>query len=139
MASAAPNVRIGLGIDGDHLYFDATLGAGGILNSRFRSFFLTANAGVSWEFSKNGSIGPHIGAVQYLDPSWYGDADVDFEDDTGFLAGVHMTIGYDVSFYFALDYITGEPEVTPETRANASADSLDFSGVLLQFGVRGTF
>jgi hypothetical protein len=139
MVSAAPNFRMGLGFDMEDIYIDATAGAGILLNSRFRSFFLDANVGVNWEFNQSGRIGPHVGIIHFMDPSWFGDVDIEFEDETGFMAGVQMIFGYDVSFYFSVDYVSGDPDVSQDTVSRASANTLDFSGILMQFGVRGTF
>jgi hypothetical protein len=138
--STVPNLKLGVGIDTGNAYIDLTGGAGMLVNDRFRSVMLDVDAAFQYKFRKNVLFGPHIGLGYFTSPEWYGDADVDFSDSMGVLFGAQLSVGFDILFTFAIDYAYIQPfDVTTAEPWVASDDTVDFSGLLFQFGMKGRF
>ena len=138
--STVPNLKLGVGIDTGNAYLDLTGGAGMLVNDRFRSVMLDVDAAFQYKFRKNVLFGPHIGLGYFTSPEWYGDAEVDFSDSMGVLFGAQLSVGFDILFTFAIDYAYIQPfDATTTAPWVASEDSVDFSGLLFQFGMKGRF
>ena len=137
--STMPNLRVGLGGELGDFYADGTVGIGLLLNSRFRAMVYRGDVNLHYKFGRNGMIGPHVGVFQISDPEWSGSGDLDVDTETGYVIGAHIQIGYDISFVFSLDYMDSELDVSPSGAWSSNQDTLDFSGIHLQFGVRGKF
>jgi hypothetical protein len=139
--STVPNLKLGVGIDTGNAYLDLTGGAGMLVNDRFRSLLLDLDAAYQFKFRKNVLIGPHLGLAYFTSPEWYGDAEVEFSDSSGALFGVQLSVGFDILFTFAIDYAYIRPFDVESTAPNwtTSEDSVDFSGLLFQFGMKGRF
>jgi hypothetical protein len=138
--STVPNLKLGVGIDTGRAYLDLTAGAGMLVNDRFRSILLDVDAAYQFKFRKNVLFGPHVGVGYFTAPDWYGDATVEFSDSMGALFGVQLSVGFDILFTFAIDYAYIEPfDATTTGDWVASEDSVDFSGLLFQFGMKGRF
>ena len=138
--STVPNLKLGVGIDTGNAYLDLTGGAGMLVNDRFRSVMLDVDAAFQYKFRKNVLFGPHIGLGYFTSPEWYGDAEVDFSDSMGVLFGAQLSVGFDILFTFAIDYAYIQPfDVTTTEPWVASDDTVDFSGLLFQFGMKGRF
>lgn len=138
--STMPNIKLGVGIDTGSAYLDLTGGAGMLVNDRFRSLMLDVDAAYQYKFQKNVLFGPHIGLGYYPTPDWYGDAEIEFSDSMGVLFGAQLSVGFDILFTFAIDYAYIQPfDATTTAPWVASEDSVDFSGLLFQFGMKGRF
>ena len=138
--STMPNLKLGVGIDTGNAYIDLTGGAGMLVNDRFRSVMLDVDGAYQFKFKKNVLFGPHLGLGYFTSPEWYGDAEVDFSDSMGVLFGAQLSVGFDILFTFAVDYAYIQPfDATPRYSWVASDDSVDFSGLLFQFGMKGRF
>lgn len=138
--STVPNLKLGVGIDTGSAYLDLTGGAGMLINDRFRSVMLDVDGAYQHKFQKNVLFGPHVGLGYFTAPDWYGDADVEFSDSMGVLFGIQLSVGFDILFTFAVDYALIDPfDATTTEPWVASEDSVDFSGLLFQFGMKGRF
>jgi hypothetical protein len=138
--STIPNLKLGVGIDTGNAYVDLTGGAGMMVNDRFRSLMLDLDAAYQFKFRKNVLFGPHVGLGYFMNPDWYGDAEIEFSDSSGVLFGVQLSVGFDILFTFAIDYAYIQPfDATVKEPWVASDDSVDFSGLLFQFGMKGRF
>ncbi len=138
--STMPNLRIGVGKESDKWYLDGSGVAGVLVNDRFRAVSLGLDAAAQYRYRKNIVIGPHIGINHYMSPDWSGDALIDFSNTWGFILGGQMCIGYDVLFVFSVDYLYTDPfDFTVSHPWQVNEDSVDFSGLFLQFGIRGKF
>ncbi len=139
LVSTVPTMRAGLGFELDPVYVDATVGVGLLLNSRFQSVMYRADIGAHFSFARNGSFGPHVGLVQFSGLDWHGDADIELDSSAGVTYGVHVKIGYDIAFLMSLDYLSAEADVGSDGAWSADSNVLDFSGLMIAFGVRGRF
>jgi len=138
--STLPNVNIGVGFANPNLYLDLTATAGYLINSRFNSLMLGANAALTFRPEKNFAVGPHLGLMQFANPEWRGDAEMDISDSTALLLGVQASLGYDVLFVLSVDYLYADPmDVKTKDAWIASDDELDISGMAIQFGIQGRF
>jgi len=135
-----PNVRLGVGWASQALYCDLAANAGYLLNERFRSPLLGVDAALLVRLRRNAAAGPHVGFLRITDPEWTGDADLDLDPASAFLFGIQIVIGYDIQFVFAADYLSAEAmDVEAHNGWRTSDDSLDVSGLSLQFGIMGRF
>ena len=139
--STIPNLKLGVGIDTGSAYVDLTGGAGLRVNDRFRSVMLDVDGAYQHKFQKNVLFGPHIGLAYYPAPDWYGDADIEFSDSMGAMFGLQLSVGFDILFTFAIDYAYIQPFDVDSVAEGweVSDDSVDFSGLLFQFGMKGRF
>ena len=138
--STLPTVKLGVGIDTGNAYVDLTGGAGMMVNDRFRSVMLDVDGAYQYKFRKNVLFGPHLGLGYFANPEWYGDAEVDFSDSWGLLFGAQLSVGFDILFTFAIDYSYIQPfDATVKEPWVSSEDTVDFSGLLFQFGMKGRF
>lgn len=136
--TSIPNMRLGIGLNLPESYLDLTGVIGVLLNERFRSLALGLDGCWQYRAKRNVSFGPHLGLMYFPNPEWTGDADVDLESSWATTIGFQLSVGYDILFVFSLDYLAAQPfdaDVDPPWKL--SDDELDFSGVLLQFGVQG--
>ena len=139
--STVPNLKLGVGIDTGSAYVDLTGGAGLLVNDRFRSMMLNVDAAYQQKMRKNVLFGPHIGLGYFTQPDWYGDAELEFSDASSVQMGIQLSVGFDILFTFAIDYAYIQP-FDVESKADGwvtSDDSVDFSGLLFQFGMKGRF
>jgi hypothetical protein len=138
--STVPNIKLGVGMDAGNSYIDLTGGAGMLVNDRFRSLMLDVDGAYQYKFRKNVLFGPHLGLGYFMNPDWYGDAEVDFSDSWGLLFGAQLSVGFDILFTFAIDYAYIQPfDATVKEPWVLSEDQVDFSGLLFQFGMKGRF
>jgi hypothetical protein len=137
-----PNISIGLGVDMSKLYLDATVGAGLLVNDQFRSFLYQADIALSAELSESLFVGPRVGIIVFPDPEWIGDGECEFDGTTGFLVGLQMYMGDRISYLLSADLIFADFNAGGaglDELADPDADSLEFTGLAVQFGVRGEF
>lgn len=140
MLSSVPSIAVGMSIERVSGYIDIKGGAGMILNSKFSSFMFFGTAGIYTEIKPSILMGPHITIAQFSGPSWWGDADIEFSDTTGFLVGMHLIAGDRISYLLSVDYLSASFDVdTAASTAVASETELDISGIAVQFGVRAQF
>ncbi len=83
-----PNVSAGAGIEMGNLFLDATVGAGMILNDRFRSFIIEVGLAANYAVTDSYTIGPRASLLYFLDPEYTEDDSADFDSGAGFLLGV---------------------------------------------------
>ena len=134
-----PNMSMGIGLEFERLYVDVTGGAGVILTSTFRSFLLQANVALWWQPTRSFNVGPHVGVVYFPNPSWLSDADVDFDETLGWMAGLQMSMGDKITYLVALDLLSASFDATAGGTSELDKDNLDIMGFGIQFGVRGLF
>jgi len=136
-----PTIRLGVGLDSENkkLYSNLTGGGGILVNERFRSYILMADLAVHYKHRKNVSMGPHISLMGFMDPEWFGDADVELDSDVGWLVGFEVAIGYDILFVFSIDYLDAKLDASATAPTKITGSELDFSGLAIQFGMRGNF
>ena len=140
MLSSVPSIAVGMAIERDSGYIDVKAGAGMILNSKFSSFMFFGTAGIYSEVRPSILMGPHITIAQFSAPNWWGDADIEFSDTTGYLVGMHLIAGDRISYLLSIDYLAAAFDVDTEaSTAEASEPELDISGIAVQFGIRAQF
>lgn len=139
MVSSMPNASTGIGIEQGKWSAEVTAGVGMILNSSYSSFMLQGTLWGSYEAATSVTVGPHIGLIYLLGPDWSGAADVELADTTGWMAGVHLTMGDKISYLFQVDLISAEVDAQPGTGWSAEGGSLDLTGIAVQFGLKGKF
>ncbi len=146
LVSTMPSLALGAQIAGDSLVGDAQVGVAAFLNSQIRSVGLFGKLGLMMEVEKSILTGPHIGLYYFLEPEWWGDSDVAFDDAIGYLIGWQAIMGDKVSFVFSVDYLMAEIDVSnldTDRRTpggwTASDNKIDISGLAVQFGVRAQF
>jgi len=139
--SSMPTIRLGVGMDSEErkLYTNLSGGGGLLLNERFRSYMLMGDLAVHYKHRKNVSMGPHLSIIGFMDPEWHGDADVELDGDVGWLLGFEVAIGYDILFVFSIDYMDASFDASATAPTRITDTELDFSGVAIQFGMRGNF
>ncbi|MGD9874958.1 MAG: hypothetical protein AB7T27_11930 [Kiritimatiellia bacterium] len=138
--STLPNINLGVGFADPNLYLDLTATAGFLINSRFNSPMIGANAALTFRPEKNFAVGPHLGLMHFVDPEWKGDAELEISDSSALLIGMQASLGYDVLFILSVDYLYADPmDVTAEEEWITSDDELDISGIAIQFGIQGRF
>jgi hypothetical protein len=141
--SIAPNARLGLGIDTDNMIVDLTGGFGVLFNDAFEGSFLTIDIAPRFKMA-NGliTLGPHFTYLKFDELDWSHDADIEFSDSTGFLAGLNFSVGRSISFVLSIDYLGADPfEVTAKAGSgwSLSQQELEMSGIAIQMGVGGHF
>ena len=73
------------------------------------------------------------------DPEWYGDADVDFDEEVALVGGFEIAIGYDIIFTFSLDFFVASLDAKASGATRITDSQIDLDGIAFQFGMRGTF
>ncbi|OVE75617.1 hypothetical protein BVX97_04325 [bacterium E08(2017)] len=139
MISSVPSVSLGLAFERLDGYIDAKVGGGMILNSKFSTFMTFANLSIYKEIHPSIMIGPHATLASFTAPEWWGDADVVFDGNTGYMIGFQMTAGDRIAYLLSVDYVSASFDVDPASTATTSEDVLDITGIAVQFGVRAQF
>jgi len=134
-----PNVSAGAGLEMGDWYLDATLGAGMILNERFRSFVLEAGLAVNYSVTDSFTLGPRASLLYFLGPEYTEDDSADFDSGPGFLVGVQMSLGDKISYIVSVDLLAASLDAEGQPGVTLSDDELDMIGLAFQFGVRGEF
>jgi hypothetical protein len=138
--STFPNVKGGVGVDTDRWYLDFTGAIGVLITDRFRSPLGNLDVCAQYKYRRNVAFGPHIGLIYFWDPEWAGSAEMDITKSSGWLGGLQVSLGYDVLFICSVDYLYAEPfDVQTYNGWIANNDEIDFSGLGVQFGIRGKF
>lgn len=139
-ASLFPSLKLGVGREGMTDYIEILGTVGVWLNDPFQSPFLGVDAAWSYRFRKNLALGPHVAFLYFLSPSWQGAGDFDISSSWGTMGGCQVALGYDLQFMLSLDYVYLQPfDITARGGWETDSDTLDFSGIAIQFGVRGRF
>jgi hypothetical protein len=138
--SSVPNVSFGVAMGFPEGFIDAKIGGGILLNAKLGCTMLSGSAGLSLEVRPSVLFGPHAAGLYYLNPEWWGDTPIEFEDSAGLMLGIHLAAGDRIAYMLSVDYIYAAFDVK-ETPAGvtASDDTLDMSGVAVQFGIRAQF
>jgi len=134
-----PNIAAGVGIDIKDFYLDITGGAGVLINDNFRSYMLEASAALNMPLSESCMLGPRAGVVYFVDPEWTENDDVDFDDTAGFLLGLQLTMGDKIQYLVSVDVLDMSMDADVAANVIPEDDELDFTGLAIQFGVRGEF
>lgn len=134
-----PNVSAGVGLEMGDWYLDATLGAGMILNDRFRSFIVEAGVAANYAVTDSYAIGPRASLIYFLDPEYTEDDSADFDSGAGFLLGIQMSLGDKISYVVSVDLLATSLDATGQPGVTLTDDELDMVGLAFQFGVRGEF
>ena len=142
--SWVPSARLGLGFNTPACYIDITGGGGLLWNNVAPTDFAFADISIPFKLGSKITLGPHYSAMQFGEPDWEGDSDVEFEDADGEAYGLSLTIGGRlVSLRAAIDYwdaefdVATDPLVTRQWSENQ--DSLDYSGWSVHVGVNFRF
>jgi hypothetical protein len=139
MLSSIPSIAAGFAIERVSGYIDVKAGTGMVLNGKFSSFMFFGTAGIYKEIRPSIMMGPHITLTRFSAPSWWGDADIEFEDTIGYLLGMHLIAGDRISYLLSVDYLSAVFDVDPTSPVKANKEELDISGIAVQFGVRAQF
>ena len=134
-----PNLSAGVGVEAGDFFIDVTGGAGLVVNESFRSFLLQVQVSAMYSISDSLAIGPHVGLIHFPDPEWLEDQDLEFDNSTGFIGGLQISMGDRISYFTSVDVIAA----TFDTEAGAAVDveegELSLTALAFQFGVRGEF
>ena len=133
-----PTVSAGVGIDLDKGYVDITGGGGFLFSSSLRALLLMADVGIFWQVNRSLSIGPHLGLLYLIDPTWLEDGDVDIDNSWGLIGGLNINMGEKITYLVSMDFV-GIPLDAETAPGGVSSGSLDISGLAIRFGVRGEF
>lgn len=108
-----------------------------LLNDALNSTNYFGDLAILSKVDSNGvfAIGPHASFISF-NPSWDGQADIAFDDTTGWLLGIKFYVGGSrVKFSGAIDYLNAEFDVTGRNGWVPNSDTLDISGLSIQLGV----
>ena len=133
-----PSVNAGVGIDTDFGFIDITGGTGIIFTDALRSITLQGDVSLQFQAARSLTIGPHLGVVYFVNPSWTGAGDLDFDQAAGFVGGLRACMGDKITYTVAIDMLSTSFDTVPGTGIETSS-SLDITAVGIQFGVRGEF
>jgi hypothetical protein len=134
-----PNVSAGIGMEMGDLYLDATLGAGMIINDRFRSFIIEAGVALNYAVTDSYLVGPRASLLYFVDPEYTEDDSADFDAGAGFLLGLQMALGDKISYVVSVDLLATSLDAEAQSGVVLTDDELDMFGLAFQFGVRGEF
>lgn len=138
--SAVPNMNGGLAFDYGPGYIDVKAGGGMLLNAKLGSYFAYGSVGLFNEVRPSVYIGPHISLAYFVNPEWWGDTDIDFKNELGWLVGLHVATGERIIYMLSADYMSVAFDVDRMgPGVTASDDTLDLSGIAVQFGIRSQF
>ena len=140
--SSFPRISTGISVEQPEGYFDARIGVGMLLNNSLSTTSIFGQLAYSYEIKPSIMIGPHIGFASYSAPSWWGDADVEFDSTTGYMFGGHLTMGDKIAYIFSLDLVNAKFDVKSTGDGWKVADgqtTLDMSGVMISFGFLARF
>jgi len=133
-----PNIAAGVGMDINDFYLEVTGGAGVLINDNFRAYMLEASAALNMPLNESCMLGPRAGVMYFVDPEWTENDDVEFDETAGFLLGLQLTMGDKIQYLVSVDMI--DMSMDADIAAGVEAeDELDFTGLAIQFGVRGEF
>jgi hypothetical protein len=134
-----PNINAGIGMAAKEFYFDLTAGAGLVINDTFRSYLFDVLASASYAPSESFKLGPHAGLIRFTDPTWLDEDGVSFGDTWGWLLGLQLSMGDRILYLVSVDYIGASFDVNADHGITVNRGDLDWSGLAVQFGVRGEF
>ncbi len=135
-----PCLKAGIGINTPVVLLDFLVGGGYAVSAAIHGGFVTGDAYCKFKTSKIFAIGLHAGVMNWT-PKWdfadfaYSDPeDVTFSTVTGILVGPCLTVGTNANFTFSLDYFMGDSDVKTHNGYYASANNINFSGVMVNLG-----
>ena len=139
--SSMPCVAAGVQVELPPGYLDLKAGAGMLLNSRFRSTLFYGDARLLLEMQRSFMIGPHAGLIYFNDPKWWGDADITFRKELGYMFGINAMMGDKIAYLLSVDYVAAKFDITEVGAGWTASDPnmLNMSGIAVQFGVRAQF
>ena len=140
-ASLYPGLKLGVGFEAERIIIDLLANAGYLWNDAFSAKSVGADVFLRFKLDRRGifTLGPHLGIVRF-DPEWDAESDIALKDETGWLAGLGLTVGTSrVAFSAAVDYLSADFEVVPGPGWYTSSRLLDISGLYLQLGVQFRF
>jgi hypothetical protein len=139
--SLYPSIKVGLGLASERVILDLLAGAGYLWNDAFYARSIGADAVLRVKLDRRGifTLGPHIGIMRF-DPEWDAAADISLKDETGWVAGLGLTVGSSrIAFSTTVDYLSADFEVVPGPGWATSSRLLDISGIYIQLGVQFRF
>jgi hypothetical protein len=134
-----PNLSAGIAMNVQDFVFDLMAGGGLMVNDQFRSLLGQVTFSASYAATESLLIGPRVGLVQFVDPEWLDNDDVEFDDASGFMAGLQMSMGDRISYSISVDLLSVEFDGKAAPGAIMSDDKLEIDGLMFQFGVTGRF
>ena len=143
-ASWFPSARIGASVDRGRYYADFTVG-GGLLGTlgfwnELVSPLLRADAAAHFKLGNHLNVGPHLGAVYFVNPTWHGTSDLEFSSAPGLLGGLDLSAGKrKIAFFASVDYLWASLPVEGRNGWVVEDDRLDLSGVAVQLGISGAY
>lgn len=118
-----------------YLVYAFTAGGGYLYNDAFRAPLVQGDVAVRFKIW-DVEIGPHVGALYFIDPNWEGDATLSLDESVGVLGGLSLTTtGEYFRFFVSADYVNGEFDVTGSGFWRPNQNEIDYSGFLGQIGV----
>ena len=137
--TSIPTLGAGVSMDMPAGYVAVKAGFGPMLNTRLRAVMVYLDAEALFEVQRSVMIGPHAGLTRFSAPEWWGAADIDISDTTGYWVGLRLAMGDKISYVLSVDYFSLAFDVAPIAGWEPSDDEINMSGVGLQFGVRAQF
>lgn len=139
VGSFFPTVRAGISIQSSRTVTNITVGAGGVVNGALGMPVVLADFAIHAKVGRRITLGAHIGPAYFFEPTWFGDADVDFASGSfGGIAGFSMTfeLTETIAFRVMVDGVYAEPfDVTGTNGWTLNQTDLDISGVGVGVGV----
>lgn len=137
--TSIPTLGAGVSMDMPAGYAAVKAGFGPLLNTRLRAMMVYLDAEALFEVQRSVMIGPHAGLTRFSAPEWWGAADIDISDTTGYWIGLRLAMGDKISYVLSVDYFSLAFDVAPIAPWEASDAEINMSGLGLQFGVRAQF
>ena len=130
-----PTLLGGVEFDTESVVYAVTAGGGYLYNDAFRTPLVQGDVAVRFKIW-NMEIGPHVGALYFIDPEWEGTATLVLDESLGVLGGISLTTtGEHFRFFVSADYVNGEFDVTGSGSWVPNKNEIDYSGFLGQVGV----
>ena len=122
--------------DTEYAVYAVTAGGGYLYNDAFRAPLVQGDVAVRfkiWDIE----IGPHVGALYFIDTEWEGTSTISLDESLGILGGISLVVGggEHLRFFGSLDYVNGEFDVTSSWPWVPNKNEIDYSGFLGQLGV----
>ena len=136
-----PTVSAGIGIDTRPMRIDLKAGGGYLWNNAFSSPVLLADAAFNFKLGRVITLGPHVGVLDFTNPTWDAHAPLKIDSKAGFMGGLDFAAGGRISFLLSLDYVNAKLDVRPEEGSGweTSSDQIDLTGFAIRMGIVGHF
>jgi hypothetical protein len=135
--SYTPNLKLGMSLDAGEADIDILGGVGWLGNLIFDGTYYTGEVAFRVKPGDGKfTIGPRVGWIGLDDADWSDDADIDFEGNDGWFAGVALTLGGETaSFSASIDYVDVVYDVEASGGWVPNDTEIDMSGYWINLGL----